>query len=332
LTPSDLPLFLLFATASIVLPGLALQRLVRTALDPALAVPLGTGFCALAFWLSLVTGVAAVFPAAIVALLAGAWIAGRGPLERASGPTLRGALAPALALVALLALTQYPWNRVEPSTGDFLLDPLVTFDSAFHVGLTHELLTGEPPQVPGVSGFPLGYHLGTDLVRAAARRWAGTNPWDSLTRLDVTLWGIGWSRAAPARHRPGAPPWRGLAPGRSCSRRLFRVRGERKPTGGATCCAGTPCPLVYASPVLPALGLATGALDSLPLRGDALPRPPVLAALRKRRPLQGVWRTCCSGWLSPCSPRAPRAAASPSSPHPWPSRPRRSRSVGEARR
>ncbi len=77
--------------------------------------------------------------------------------------------------MALLAATQYPWNRLDAS-GDFLLDPLVTFDSAFHVGLTHELVIGHPPQVPGVSGFPLGYHLGTDLVRAAALRWAGPTP------------------------------------------------------------------------------------------------------------------------------------------------------------
>ena len=267
MTPSDLSLFFVFAAGSIVLPGLALQRLVRTSLDPALAVPLGSAFCALAFWLSLVTGVAAVFPASIALLLAGAWIAGRGPLERASGPSLRGALPPALALVALLALTQYPWNRVEPSTGDFLLDPLVTFDSAFHVGLTHELLTGEPPQVPGVSGFPLGYHLGTDLVRAAARRWAGTNPWDSLTRLDVTLWGIGLVLALRRlAFRLGAPPLAvALAPWT-----LLLTDGSF--VFAANVQAHWWCDLlrgnlllslVYANPVLPALGLATGALISL---------------------------------------------------------------------
>jgi hypothetical protein len=96
-------------------------------------------------------------------------------------------LLPALALVALLAATEYPWNRIEASTGEFLLDPLVTYDTGFHVGLARELTLGYPPQLPGVSGFPLGYHLGIDLVRAAALRWAGVDPYDGITRFDVTL-------------------------------------------------------------------------------------------------------------------------------------------------
>jgi len=89
LTPSELSLFLLFAAAFVLLPGLALQRLLRTPIDPALAVPLGTAFCAFAFWVSLVTGLPALLPAAVVLLLAGAWRLGRGPCERASGPSLR---------------------------------------------------------------------------------------------------------------------------------------------------------------------------------------------------------------------------------------------------
>ena len=91
--------------------------------------------------------------------------------------------------MGLLALTQYPWNRLDPS-GAFLLDALVPFDTAFHVGLARELAIGYPPQLPGVSGFPLGYHLGTDLVRAAALRWAGIDPFDSISRFDVTLHGL----------------------------------------------------------------------------------------------------------------------------------------------
>ena len=267
MTPSDLSLFVLFAAVGIVLPGLALQRLARTSLDPALAVPLGTAFCALAFWLSLAAGVAAVFPATIVLLLAAAWLGTRRPLESTSGPSLRGAVPPALALVALLALTQYPWNRVEPSTGDFLLDPLVTFDSAFHVGLTHEILTGEPPQVPGVSGFPLGYHLGTDLVRAAARRWAGTDPWDSLTRLDVTLWGIGLVLALRGlAGRLGASPLAvALAPWTLLlTDGSFAFAGNAQAHWWCDLLRGNLLlSLVYANPVVPALGLAMGALISL---------------------------------------------------------------------
>jgi hypothetical protein len=56
--------------------------------------------------------------------------------------------------------------------------------------LTRELDLGYPPQVPGVSGFPLGYHLGTDLVRAAALRWAAIDPYDSVSRFDVTVFAI----------------------------------------------------------------------------------------------------------------------------------------------
>jgi hypothetical protein len=109
-----------------------------------------------------------------------------GPWRRAEGPSLRGAAAPFAAIVVLFAATQYPWNRLSP-LGEFLLDPLVPYDTAFHVGLARELALGYPPQLPGVSGFPVGYHLGTDLVRAAALRWAGVDPYHSISRLDLTL-------------------------------------------------------------------------------------------------------------------------------------------------
>lgn len=267
MTPSELLPFATFAVSAILLPGLALQRLVRTPLDASLAVPLGTAFCSLAFWLSLVSGVPGAFPATLALLFAAAWIVGRGPFVSASGPSLRGAIPASLALVALLAVTHYPWNRVEPATGDFLLDPLVTFDSAFHVGLTHELLTGQPPQVPGVSGFPLGYHLGTDLVRAAARRWAGTDPWSSLTRLDVTLWGIGLILALRAlTARLGAPaaavalvPWTLLLTDFS-----FVFAANAQAHWWCDLLRGNLLlSLVYANPVVPALALAAGALVSL---------------------------------------------------------------------
>ena len=267
MTPSELAPFLAFLAFGILLPGFALQRLVRTRLDPALAVPLGTAFCAFAFWLSLVVAFEALFPAAIIVLILAAWRAGHGRLERASGPSLRGAIPATLALVALLAATHYPWNRVDEASGDFLLDPLVTFDSAFHVGLTHEILTGEPPQVPGVSGFPLGYHLGTDLVRAAARRWAGTDPWDSLTRLDVTLWGFGLIlglRALTARL--GAPPlavalvpWTLLLTDFS-----FVFAANTQAHWWCDLLRGNLLlSLLYANPVVPALGLAIGTLVCL---------------------------------------------------------------------
>jgi hypothetical protein len=71
-----------------------------------------------------------------------------------------------LPILAVLAIAQYPYNRVD-ATGQFVLDPVVPFDTAFHVGVSRELTLGYPPQVPGLAGFPLSYHLGLDLIRAA---------------------------------------------------------------------------------------------------------------------------------------------------------------------
>jgi len=197
--------YLLFAGLALVGPGLALQRILGARIDPALVLPIGTAACAGAFWLSLRTGWPLLFPA-IVLLLDLTLLGWRGRWRRAPGPSLRGAVAPFLALVAVLAVTEYPWNRRGPD-GDFLLDPLVPYDTAFHVGLTRELALGYPPQLPGVSGFPVGYHLGIDLVRAAALRWAGTDPFDAINRFDVTLGALALVLALRAiTSRLGAPP------------------------------------------------------------------------------------------------------------------------------
>jgi hypothetical protein len=263
----DLLLFLAFAAVAVLLPGAALQRLFRVEIDPSLVVPLGTGCCAASFWLSLWAGVPALFPMALAAILLGAWLLGRGPLTFAPGPPLRGALAPALGLVALLAVTQYPWNRVDSATGEFMLDPLVTFDSAFHVGLTNELAAAYPPQVPGVSGFPIGYHLGTDLVRAAARRWAHVSPWDSLTRLDVTLWGLALVLSLRAlAARLGAPPLAVTLLPWTLLLTDFSFAFARNPQAHwwtDLLRGNLLLSLVYANPLVPALGLALGCLLAL---------------------------------------------------------------------
>jgi hypothetical protein len=211
-----------------------------------------------------------LFPVAQI-LLAGALLLPLGPWRRAESPSLRGLVPFGLALVALLAVTQYRWNRLDASgldpSGDFLLDPLVTFDSAFHVGLARELVIGHPPQVPGVAGFPLGYHLGTDLVRAAALRWAGTDPWDSLTRLDVTLWALALALALRALAlRQGASPlaaalvpWTLLLTDFS-----FVFAGNPQAHWWTDLLRGNVLlSLLYANPVVPALGLVAGALVSL---------------------------------------------------------------------
>jgi len=265
LDPYSLLAWLLFAALAIGVPGLALQRLARVPVEPALVIPLGTAWCAGTYWLGLRLDAAWVLPAALLLLVAAASrVPGRFSL--ADGPSLRGAVPSSLALLAVLAVAQYPGNRQDAS-GDFLLDPLVTFDSAFHVGLTHELVTGHPPQVPGAAGFPLGYHLGTDLVRAAALRWAGTDPWDSLTRLDVTLWALGLLLALRAlTARLGAPPLAvALAPWTLLLTDFsFVFAGNPQAHWWTDLLRGNVLlSLAYANPIVPALGLALGALVSL---------------------------------------------------------------------
>jgi hypothetical protein len=205
---------LAFAGLALVGPGLALQRLFRVRVDPCLVLPLGTATCAGLYWLSLVLDQALVFPAGILLLdlmlLArlGMWRHADDPNapEGPGGPSLLAALLPLLALVAFLAATAYPWNHRSPE-GDFLLDPLVPYDTAFHVGLARELTLGYPPQIPGVSGFPIGYHFGIDLVRAAALRWAGMDPFDAIARFDATLSALALVLALRAiTHRLGASP------------------------------------------------------------------------------------------------------------------------------
>ena len=180
--------YALFALLAIGGPGIAIQRIAGVAVDPALVLPLGMAATAGAYWLSLVTGVPWLYPL-LVAALSLCVLIPRRPFVLVPGPPLRGALLPVAVTVFMLAVTQYGGNRVS-SSGEFLLDNLVPYDTAFHVGLTRELTLGYPPQVPGVSGFTLGYHLGLDLVRAAALRWAAVDPFDSINRFDVTLGAI----------------------------------------------------------------------------------------------------------------------------------------------
>lgn len=173
-----------FLALAVVAPGVALQRLARVAVDPALVLPLGAAFCAGAQFLGLWFGQPWLFAFATLALLLSAALV-RGPWRRADGPPLRGALAPLAVLVAVFAVTQYGLFRPGEG-GDFVLDPLLAWDSTFHAGLARELTLPWPPQVPGLAGFHLGYHFGLDLVRGAALTWAGVDPFDQIARLDLT--------------------------------------------------------------------------------------------------------------------------------------------------
>ena len=176
-----------FVLLALLGPGLALQRLLRARLDAAATLPLGAAAAALCYWASLATGLAWLFPLLVLALDATLLLGLRHPWRIAEGPSLLGALPPVVALVAVFAAAEYPQNRLQPD-GAFLSDPVVPEDQTFHVGLAFELAHGYPPQVPGLSGVRLGYHLGQPLLRGAALRWAGIHPYDSLSRLDITLW------------------------------------------------------------------------------------------------------------------------------------------------
>ncbi len=96
--------FLLFTLVTIVGPGFALQSLLRIRPDLALVIPVGTAFTAGLYWLSLVTGLAWLFPAGVGTVLILAAGALRRRTRLAAGPSLRGGLGPAAAIVLLLAL------------------------------------------------------------------------------------------------------------------------------------------------------------------------------------------------------------------------------------
>jgi hypothetical protein len=273
--------YLAFLLVALVGPGLGLQRWAAVAVDPALVLPVGLAFAAGAYWTSLALGLPWIFPAAV--LLADAALLSRRRLEFAPGPPLRGAAGSALALVALLAVTQYPWNRLA-STGEFLLDPLVPYDTAFHVGLVRELTIGYPPQVPGVSGLPLGYHLGTDLVRAAALRWAAIDPYDSISRFDVTVFALALLLAVrAAAARLGLSPLGVTLAGWTLLATDFSFAFALNPQAHwwADLLRGNLLvSLFLANPVVPALALALGALVGLSraVEGDGS-RWSVLAAV-----------------------------------------------------
>lgn len=177
--------YLAFALLALVGPGLAIQRLARVRIEPALVLPLGLACCAVAWWLSLVLHQPWVLPAVALGLDLSLLLPPR-RWAMADSPSLRGALPPFLALVAVFALMEYPLNRPGPR-GEFVFDNVVPEDTTFHVGLAWELTVGYPPQVPGLSGVPMGYHVGLPLVRAAATRWAGVRPYDQMSRFEITL-------------------------------------------------------------------------------------------------------------------------------------------------
>ena len=271
--------FFLFAAVGLVLPGLAILRICRVPVDAALVLPLGACVTAFVYWLSMAAGLPLLAPAG-VALVAFGLLVPR-PAGSVRSPGLRGALLPLALTIGVLAATVYPLHRAD-GDGRFLLDGELALaaDTAFHVGVTRELAIGYPPQVPGLAGFRLSYHLGVDLVRAAALRWARIDPYDSINRLDVTLWALALILAIRSTARAiGAPPFAVTLAGFTvlAGDFSFALAGNPQAHWWTDLLRGNLLlSLVYANPIVPALALALGSLLALAHHRDD-PRPGWLA-------------------------------------------------------
>lgn len=263
---------LLFVLVALLGPGLGMQRALRLRPDPALALPLGLLSCAAFYATSLAVGLPLLFPLGILLanipnLLSLRSLGVQGAAPWAEGPRLRGALWPWLAFVALLAPTQFPWNRAA-SDGSFLLDPIAPYDDAvFHVGLARELALGLPPQVPGLSGVTLGYHLGQGLVRAAALRYAHLEPLDLISRVDPVVLSLGLILVLRGlAMRLGLPPLGVALAGWSVLLTDFSFVFAGNPAASywADLLKGNLLlSLAYVNPVVPGLLLALGTLVAL---------------------------------------------------------------------
>ena len=253
--------FVVFVLLAIAAPGAGLQRWARLRVDLALVLPLGGALAALTYWLSLASGRPWLFPLALATASAGLLARRTRPVD----PGLTRALGPAIAaLVALLAVTQYRWNRPAPD-GGFLLDPMG--DQPLHAGIAWELTLPYPPQVPGLAGIPLSYHVGADLVRAAAQRWAGVEPYALLNREEPTLWAIALmlALAGLARRLGGSPLAVALAPWTVLLADFSFICALVPDTRwwSDTFRSNLLISLAFANPVVPALALALGCLIAL---------------------------------------------------------------------
>jgi hypothetical protein len=257
--------FLAFALVAVVGPGIAVQRLVRVRADPSLAIPLGLLVAAGAYAAALLLGIPWLLPVLVLGLDLRLVV----PLPKEEGgpPGGLGVVLPFLLVVLVLAVTEYPLNRPD-ARGDFLLDPVLPEDAAFHAGLTWELSHSYPPEVPGFSGRTMSYHFGLPLVRAAALRFAGIRPYDSLTRFDNTLGALALLLLLPAAVRAvgGTPTAMALAPWFLLSSDLsFLLAPGRGVPFWITSTKGSDLlfSLLQANATVPALALGLGAVVAL---------------------------------------------------------------------
>jgi hypothetical protein len=257
--------YLLFSFLAIFGPGLAVQRLLRLRLDFALVIPIGMLLCSAAYWLSFVTNVPWLFPVLVLSIDA-TMLLPLGSWRLVDGPSLKGAMPPFLALVAVLAVTQFPMNRMSRD-GTFRLDPSEAIDTMTHVGITWETTLGRPPQIPGLSGMRLDYHCGAYYVRGAAVRWAGVHPYDVLNRFDPTLWSLMLILALrSAAHAIRMPPLvvllAGWIPLASDFSFLFGSMRDARWWSALTF-GGLHESIFFANTLIPALAMALGSLFCL---------------------------------------------------------------------
>ena len=294
--------------------------------------------CAGAYWLSssrATPGSSCGLLAAIVAAACPARVPGGAPTARSWRGAVRSRVAAVVAAPRRRRSTRGTASRAD---GEFLLDPFVRLRTRRSTSASRASSTaGYPPQVPGVSGFPLGYHLGPDLVRAAALRFAGVRSLTTRSRASTSRWARWrWSwpcaraaarAAARRRSRWRSRPGRCWPPtSRSSSRRT------RRRTGGRTCCAATcssrsRCPTRSCRRSALGLGVARGArprtrrgegrgwlvLSALLAAGGAvlqgLPRRAPAARAGPARSLLGDGRHARRCWpWSPCHARSATAA------------------------
>ena len=173
------------------LPGrvaIALLRIRTGLLETFLfSVLVGTTVSGCVYWALVALGAPGfirVWP--IVPLLLGAWMWARGDLRLATMPGIRIDHVLLLVLVAValvpLAVVDFYWQNLVAGA-----DGSVSFvrirDVVFHLGLTEELTQEAPPGVPWLSGQPLPYHYGMDLIGAMLSRFSGASVPDVTVRF-----------------------------------------------------------------------------------------------------------------------------------------------------
>jgi hypothetical protein len=172
-TPAEVGWTVLFLLGWVLLPGLALWRVLRTrALDPvgelALGGALGTGLLILGFfalrelgWLSLLFG----WPLAAAPLL---WAARRrAPVPPDGAPGTSGPALAALGLCVTMLLVGTP--HAAPSRWWLRFNN----DDQFHAGNAAEVLRPPPLRDPRVAGLPLNYHAFSYALPAGLRLVSG---------------------------------------------------------------------------------------------------------------------------------------------------------------